>query len=117
MKNVVFLPSCPELRTDLFKLGLSLFVVKINSQSYYMVDTNQIKLAKELAIKHNVKTFFISDSRRQTFRLDLSGDDFSPTMLGTLQRSLSQDGSSLATGTSFFLSVTEDNKTQQYTCK
>lgn len=115
MQNIVFIASSPEIRTSLYNLGLDFLSVKVNSQSYYMVITKQLRLMQELALKNNINTLYTSDSRRKTYRLVQCGDTFLPTELGTLKRSMSSEVSPL-TGGNFCLIVTEDNRTYNYYC-
>lgn len=110
MQNVVFLPNSPEIRTSLVNSGKDFLLVKVNSQSYLMVITNQIRLISEIAAKHSIPQFYISDSRRQTYRLELICGIYLPDKLGLLKRS--EEISS-----PFSLTVTEDNKTYKYSCK
>jgi hypothetical protein len=126
-QNIVFFPASPEIRSSLVELGLDFISIKLPTsrlsealgylEPAYMVMTNQLELAKQLAKKHNIHTFYISDNQRQTFRLDLTAGSYLPTKLGTLQRSLSQEGSGVPSTGTFFLTVTEDNKTYTYVCK
>lgn len=114
MQNIVFLPYSPEIRSRLFTLGLDFLTVTIENTFYFMVVTNQLKLMKQLAKLHKQCKIYISDSRRQTFRLDLIGDDYFPTKLGTLKRSMSQSSGGLATPGTSFLVVNENNNTYHY---
>lgn len=121
-QNIVFLPSSIELVQELHKLGLSFVSIRLSEprgfwedkkapKPYLMIATNQLKLAKQLANKHNINCFYISDSRRKTYRLVQCGDNYLPTLMGDLSQST--DASPL-TGGSFCLIVTEDNKTYYY---
>lgn len=119
MQNIVFIKSTPEIRSSLFTLGLDFLSVNIENTPHFMVITNQLKLMKQLAKKHNQCTIYTSDSRRQTFRLSIDGDKIHSTKLGTLKRSVSPNGSSVEkdnssdTGASFLV-VVEDNSTYHY---
>ncbi len=114
MQNIAFLQNTEELRTELHKLGLSLHAVKINSQSFLMVETSNLNLIKKLAKKHKSDKLYISDSRRALFEVTCC-DAFIPTKLGTLTRSLSKERpSGLNTAGTFFLSVYENNQNYYY---
>lgn len=116
MKNVVFFPASDEIRSSILELGLEFYSTKLLQNSGYMVVTDQMGLAQDLAKHHSITRFYVSDNQRQTFRLDLNAGSYKPTKLGTLKRATSQEGSGDNTGT-FFLSIEEDNKTYIYVCK
>jgi hypothetical protein len=116
MQNLVFIPSCGESLSQLHKLGLELYSVKIDASPYIMVVTNQLRQMEELAKRFNKTKLFISDSRRQTFRLDLFEESFIPTKIGVLRRT-SKDGSSMMKNNStgaIFLLVSEGNLNYHY---
>lgn len=79
-----------------------------------MIVTNQLRTALSLALKHNVSSFYTSDSRRQihkinaTYKMGLvQGANFLPTKLGKLSRDENKSGKA-------FLIVTEENATYHY---
>lgn len=84
-----------------------------------MVVTNQMRLIQQLAAKHGITSFTISDSRRQLFRLTKSESQYAedllfffsaaytPYKLGRLSKDKSKSGKP-------FLIVTEDNATYHY---
>ena len=133
MQNVVFISASlssldfhsnaertSQLRNKLLSLGLEFHSVRIDNAPYFMILTNQLSLAKQIALLYNQTNLYISDSRRQTFRLDLTGDTFVPTKLGTLTRTMSSNGSSVMGSAkpmpgAFCLSVYEDNQQYYYT--
>ena len=116
MQNIVFIKASDKLRLELYTLGLDFLSVKSNSQLFYMVITDNLKLMKKLAKKYEQCTIYISDSRRQTFRLDLIGNKYVPTKLGTLKRSMSSDLAGDSVPGNFCLIVTEYNKEYHYNC-
>lgn len=116
MQNLVFFPASDALRTELFQLGLNFMLVKIEDVSQFMIVTNQLRLAQDIAIKHNIKEFYTSDSRRQIHKTSLGDklylDEFQvPTFyvakLGRLTKDVEKKGKA-------FLVVTEDNSTYHY---
>jgi hypothetical protein len=118
-QNLVFLPASDELRQDLYKLGLDFLLVRIEGQLQFMIITNQMKKAQELAYKHNINEFYVSDSHRQLFKLTTHqtayNDDimlfysafYEPNKLGRLSKDLDKTSKP-------FLVVTEDNTTYHY---
>jgi hypothetical protein len=108
-KNVAFLSTSDALRTDLHRLGLTFFLVKIMGQSQFMIVTDQLRLIQDLSSKHKIVEFFLSDSRRQIFKIfsDNEYGIFFPEKLGILSKTkeLKKDS---------FLTVTEDNTTCNY---
>jgi len=119
-KNLVFFPTSDALRSDLFKLGLDFLLVKLEGKSQFMVITSQMAQAQQLAVKHNIQEFIISDSRRQMFQLKLKEPDnygldlyaffgaaYDSNKLGRLSKDLEKKGNP-------FLVVTEDNTTHHW---
>lgn len=116
MQNVVFVPSCSESLSHLHKLGLEVYSVKLNGKPHVMVVTNQLRLMSDLAHLYGKECLYISDSKRQTYRLDLYNGIFLPTKIGTLART-TQDNTAMLKkdGNNFMiLLVTQDNLNYYY---
>lgn len=110
--NIVFFPASDELRKDLYNLGLYPTLVRIEDTLQFMVETNQLRLIKELSRKHDIPEFHTSDSKRQVHKVIFSyhGDyDYFPVKLGHLKRLAQKPENGKS-----FLVVTEDNSTYYY---
>lgn len=117
MQNIVFLPASDAVRTELFQRGMEFYSCHINNKHHLMIVTNQLRLVKELARENNISEFYISDNRRQLFKLisfdvdfvgNSKGFGYLPIKYGKLKRTEDKSNS--------FLVVTENNATYHYSC-